>query len=729
MKAAFPHRTSSWSFPFLYHRISFLFVLAKLIIDRKQRPKQKKTVSAMNGRGLGVFSAVVAVVVVAVVVVVALVGTELWNSDVIVRKRQTGHVASIGEALRVQWAGGQTEVTVKNRAGEVTNRGQLAMNSSSLGRLTTCDTRAGDICFEWERDRRLTIDRQQLTSGPDGVDCFDVTWTALECVSQVLQDCYSLQGAHWFGGFEDRDQFWPMNRIQQKMAAYVSGDAWDGQYGNIQERVFVASSGFAIYVYPEVPLFVSFNQTSDGKICLAAKYDRYPYFNPNNTLPVLRYQICQGNDVKAAHAHVLAQHVPKPKDVIAEELFRGAIWSTWAMYKGPINQTLLLQFADLIVHSGFPFHQLEVDDNWTPHYGDLDFDRTKFPDPLAMVTQAQQLGFKRVTLWVHPFMNLDSQSGQYAGKHQYLVRALDSQNPALVSWWRNPNAYLLDVTNDEAVNWYLDNLRHLQTSYNISSFKFDGGDGNYLPTSYSTHVTLNSPDAFSRLFIQMAYRADESLRAQEVRVGVRSQDIPIMFRMLDRQTSWDYERGLKTIIPCALTIGILGYPFVLPDMIGGNGPNENSPDYLDNSVYPDPELYIRWIQVNTFLPLVQFSVGPWVYNSSVQATCRQFMQLRQNYTDVIVSLARDATRTGAPIVRPLWWTAPTDEAALTADQQFLLGDDLLVAPVVDKGARSRDVYLPAGAWRDETRGGTHVGPRWLRGYSADLGVLPFFSRV
>jgi hypothetical protein len=74
--------------------------------------------------------------------------------------------------------------------------------------------------------------------------------------------------------------------------------------------------------------------------------------NPGKVLPVLRYQICQGADVKAVHAHLLAQHIPKPRDTIAEELFGGGIWSTWAMYKGPINQTTVIQFADLIVNSG-----------------------------------------------------------------------------------------------------------------------------------------------------------------------------------------------------------------------------------------------------------------------------------------------------------------------------------------------------------------------------------------
>lgn len=71
--------------------------------------------------------------------------------------------------------------------------------------------------------------------------------------------------------------------------------------------------------------------------------------------------------------------------------------------------------------------------------------------------------------------------------------------------------------------------------------------------------------------------------------------------MLDKLSHWGYDAGLKSMIPTALLFGILGYPFVLPDMIGGNA-------YGD---WPTKELYIRWLQVNVFMPAIQFSIVPW----------------------------------------------------------------------------------------------------------------------
>ena len=79
-------------------------------------------------------------------------------------------------------------------------------------------------------------------------------------------------------------------------------------------------------------------------------------------------------------------------------------------------------------------------------------------------------------------------------------------------------------------------------------------------------------------------------------MGVRSQDKPIMFRMLDRQSTWGDQRAIRTVIPCTLTLGLIGYLFVLPDMVGGNGV-DGEVGYLDSATYPDPELYVRWLQV------------------------------------------------------------------------------------------------------------------------------------
>ncbi|ESO95785.1 hypothetical protein LOTGIDRAFT_116491 [Lottia gigantea] len=580
----------------------------------------------------------------------------------------------------------------------------------------------GNVCVTWENDRKLVM----TTRKENDVTCYDVSWSALSCVSQELKDCLNMSG-HWYGGFQDWNQYWPMNIIQQKLAPYVASDSYAKMYGGVLERYFLSSAGYGVFIDQDVPLHLSMNENNTRQFCMSAKYTQYPYINYDNSLPYLNYSVCYANNIRKVHDYMSKTYIPRPENIPDEKLFKSPIWSTWAMYKKDINETQLEEFADDIISNNFPHSQIELDDEWTVRYGDMGFDLNKFPDPAAMVRRLNNKGF-RVTIWVHPFFNEDSTSFKEAYEKRYLVRQLDSNLPALVSWWRGKLAGILDVTNPEAVSWYLKQLQNLKTNYNISSFKFDAGEVNWLPNVYSVNSTYRNPDVYTQKWAELAYESDKNIRHQEVRVGARTQRLPIFSRMLDRDSTWTRSNGLKTIIPCALTFGLIGYPFVLPDMIGGNA--YDAADGLEARNYPDQELFIRWLQVNTFLPSMQFSVPPWIYNDTTLTTeARKLIDLHTSYTPTIVRLAREATVTGSPIIRPLWWVAPTDAITFMIDDEFLLGNDILVAPVVIQGDLSRDIYLPAGRWQDKLRNTVRDGGKWLTNYKASLYELPYFIRV
>ena len=89
---------------------------------------------------------------------------------------------------------------------------------------------------------------------------------------------------------------------------------------------------------------------------------------------------------------------------------------------------------------------------------------------------------------------------------------------------------------------------------------------------------------------------------------------------------------------------------------------------------------------------------------------------------------------GSPVLRPLWWHHPHDPDSLTTDSEYLIagaeGSLLLIAPILDEGARTRDVYLPYGRWRDLLRGGDVIqGRTWLKNYNVKLSELPTFELV
>ena len=123
---------------------------------------------------------------------------------------------------------------------------------------------------------------------------------------------------------------------------------------------------------------------------------------------------------------------------------------------------------------------------------------------------------------------------------------------------------------------------------------------------------------------------------RQVRAGYRSQQLPVFVRMLDKDTAWGHDNGLRSVIPTALESGVLGYPFVLPDMIGGNG-----------RTAPDRELFIRWTELTAFLPAMQFSFVPWRYDNDTVDVVRRFVRLHETAVgNEIEAAAKDAVLHG-----------------------------------------------------------------------------------
>jgi alpha-glucosidase (family GH31 glycosyl hydrolase) len=125
---------------------------------------------------------------------------------------------------------------------------------------------------------------------------------------------------------------------------------------------------------------------------------------------------------------------------------------------------------------------------------------------------------------------------------------------------------------------------------------------------------------------------------------------------------------------------------------------------------------------------IQFSLAPWDYDPETVDICRKYATLHVDLLPERLRAARQATESGTPVIRPLFWANPHDAQALTTRDQYLLGESHLVAPVIVRGATSRDVYLPSGTWRDYWTGRVYDGGQWLHGFPAPLDTLPLFVK-
>ncbi|XP_013387026.1 myogenesis-regulating glycosidase isoform X1 [Lingula anatina] len=606
--------------------------------------------------------------------------------------------------------------------------GQLGMGLNLLGSRYQCSGQRSDsICIEWPGLAKLIIERKKYDADDE---CYDIVWQSLSA-KVAPKDCFDTKDTHWYGGPEIFAQQWPIEGAPMNLQQYVSGDYVDKPhvFGSVLENYWLSSRGAGIHVAESVPLHYGINSE---KLCLKADY-RASIFprSSQNVLPRLNYSICRaGNNLRDTHHFMSSGLFSKPKDIPDELMFRSPIWSTWARYKINIDQSVILKFANEIKDHGFSNSQIEIDDIYTINYGDFIFDTVRFSQARQMLRELHAMGF-RVTSWVHPFSNLDSSAFQEGLKQGYFVKDPGGKMPGLVQWWQGTGA-IVDSTNHKAVTWWTERLKAMQ-SLGIDSFKFDAGEACYLPASFHTIFPLMNPGQFTTAYVNMVAHFGRQI---EVRAGFQSQQHPIFVRMLDKHSTWDYNNGLKTMIPTALQFSLLGYHFILPDMIGGNAYDFNATAetvgntaLLHTETLPERELYIRWLQLSAFFPSMQFSIVPWQYDDGVVEIAKAFVKLHEDYiTPIILRLARQATQTGDPILRPLWWVAPNDAITHTIDNQFLIGDSILVAPVLEKGATARDIYLPEGNWVDKLRGERYRGGQWLHNVQADIKECPYFEK-
>ncbi|MFG3587331.1 TIM-barrel domain-containing protein [Streptomyces sp. NPDC047990] len=187
----------------------------------------------------------------------------------------------------------------------------------------------------------------------------------------------------------------------------------------------------------------------------------------------------------------------------------------------------------------------------------------------------------------------------------------------------------------------------------------------------------------------------------------------------DVATGWP---GLRASLSLVLGLGLCGVPYSGPDVGGFDGS-------------PSPELYLRWFQLGAYLPLFRTHASlragrrePWEFGPDVLGYARVALVERRRLLPYFVTLAHLAARTGAPYVRPVWWGAPEDRALRDCGDTFLLGDCLLVAPVLDPGADRRAVQLPRGRWYDTVTEEAYEGPGQVL-LDAPLSRIPVLARA
>jgi alpha-glucosidase (family GH31 glycosyl hydrolase) len=323
-------------------------------------------------------------------------------------------------------------------------------------------------------------------------------------------------------------------------------------------------------------------------------------------------------------------------------------------------------------------------------------------------------------LWVTLWINLDADNYQVAKQNGYLLKSKDDPSqPCKVSWW-NGTAGIVDLANPAARKWYVDQLHGLQQKYDVDGFKFDTRFFDESCAPYTPDLTMAD---YQKLGADMADEFD--LQGMGIRTHwTGAQRHGFVTRQVDKSTDWT---SLNAAVAQNLALSTVGYPFVTTDMIGGSLAG----------FPPTKQVLVRWAQAAALMPLMYSSTSPLgvsnfagsrTYDDETVQLYRDAVALHQKLAPYIEKQVDRAVATGEPIMKPLFFDFPQDRASYDIDDEWLLGDDVLAAPIL-ADATQRDVHLPAGTWYDVARDRVVKGAVDLHGYPADLGTVPMFVRL
>ena len=603
---------------------------------------------------------------------------------------------------------GLKTIKFKNAANQFVLSAQIGLNlSSSLKELRTHSS---------SRSKYVTADGVTLILKQETQFSFAVNWTSSSKQPVVFKDCFVLsRNAHWYGGSEVLSQKWPIEKVQVSMAQYIPQSTRKLQnkaaqrFGSVLERYWLNSRGIAILADSSVPLHVSINENGDGKLCL--KSDATGYLPP--AVSYLGYRIISGYNPRDVHLMVVEKFLGHPNVIPNRELMEKPLW-VLGNYSDNITKKDVQNLSEKISQHRYTCGNVVIGGHYGEKSNKHNYEPEWFtPSPEELLVNTLKSIRCNISMNVHPYLQVSSTGFSEAASKGYLLKDCGGKVPGLIRW-RDSLAACIDVTRNSNLAWFRKQLVDFQMKFGFDSFQFSGGVASSLPSCYKFSNNSMDPGHFSYKYAKFA----ASMNGLNVHVGHRTQTLPIFVRMTDKDGTWDDLTGLKTLIPTVLTYGIMGYPYVLPSIVGGHHGNA------------EKELYIRWMQVNVFLPGVQFSKTPWDFDAETVSIVRDLLAIRASLNTVLMDAFNNVTKTGAPVVRPLWWVAPTDPVALKIDTQFMLGDTYLVAPILERNQTVKKVYLPVGRWHEQFDRGNvidnKVEGRW-KTYNVNLTSLLYFK--
>ena len=430
-------------------------------------------------------------------------------------------------------------------------------------------------------------------------------------------------------------------------------------------------------------------------------------------------------------------------------MFPDSLMGLWQCKLRYRTQEEVLTVARQYRDEGIKIDQIVIDFfHWTVQ-GDWKFDRTYWPDPKKMVDELHSMGI-RVIVSVWPSVDRRSENFGPMMERGLLIR---TERGAAQTYDYQGDCVEIDPFNPEARQYIWDVCRKNYYDLGIDGFWLDNSEPDYGVYDFENYRYYSGPalscsNLYPQLFSRAFYEpmaAEKGIEAVNLlRCGwagsqkygnvIWSGDVPSTFESFREQ------------LQAGLNIGLAGIPWWTTDIGGFMTDDVNDPDFR--------ELLIRWYQFAVYSAVLRmhgdrgpYNIPPlderergggylhtgqpnelWSYGEENYRIMRKYYDVRIGMHDYIRALYREAHETGAPLIRTMFFEFPEDPKCWELQDQYMFGSRYLVAPVLELHQREREVYLPAGRWKDLNSGRIEEGGRSVTA-AAPVDVIPVYEKV
>ena len=497
-----------------------------------------------------------------------------------------------------------------------------------------------------------------------------------------------LPGEKIVGGGES---FTALDKRGQKLVLYAC-DTQSTASRQMYKPVpfFMSSRGYGMFIHTTSPLTLDFGYTHDGSKTLFVGDDQLDLF----------FFI-------GAPAEVLKQYTNITGKSPLTPLWSFGLWMSRFSYQSAAEVKMV---AEKLRGHKIPCDVIHIDAGWFEKGINCDFrfNQQQFPDPSQMMADLLDDGF-RTSLWQIPYFTPLNPIYPEVVEKRLFVADGNGNVPT--------EDAILDFSKKETQAWYTQKISKL-LEQGASVIKTDFGEAAPLKGWYASGRNgFYEHNNYPLRYTQLVFKLTQHLRGEGI-IWSRSswaggQRTPVHWGG-DAEVS---DAGMRGSLRGGLSLGLSGFSFWSHDIGGFSGA-------------PNEELFLRWAffgmftshsRVHGFPPR-----EPWEFSASFQEGFRNLVETRYRLMPYIYTQAAIAASEGAPMLKALLLNYPDDPAVWSLDDQYLFGNDLLVAPIMEAHTKSRNVYLPAGHWLDYFSKKTYAGKQWI---NVNTGDVPGFVFV